>query len=93
MSLFGRRIKPQQFDYEPIYYDKENDDHEKRGVAGGTVEQRIRFNRMPKPSVNSGRIAILALIMILFILTYMYITFNQFSMDNLPQMSPFESPQ
>ena len=93
MALFGKRIKPQQFDYEPVYYDKEKEDREIRGIDGETEKERIRFRRMPKPSVKSGRMAILALVLILFILTYSYIAFNQFRMDNLPQLTPSESPE
>lgn len=93
MALFGRRIKSQQFDYEPFYYDKKKEDREKRGIILETANDRIRFNRMPKPSGNSGRITLLALVLVLGILTYLYITINQFSMENLPQMSPIESPE
>ena len=93
MAMFGRRIKSHHFDYEPFYYDKKKEEREKLGITMDTPRDRIRFHRIPKPSGSTGRIAVLFLAIILGILTYLYITINQFNMDNLPQLTPIESPK
>jgi hypothetical protein len=98
--MFGRRPKPQQFDYEPIYYDKEAADRQKeaesRGHSRASVDEnhkRLQFVRPPQLRKGASRYTLFVLVLVFGLLAYMFIWLNQFSSSDLPIITPEESIQ
>ncbi len=86
--VFLRRPKPKQFDYKPIYYDKEKDEREQRrkelGLADdeagqrklfrGELQRRWRGDNYKKEKENQRKKVLIYLILAGFVTYYIFFT-------------------